>query len=453
MADNSLALRTVTAARCQLAGGFLLSLALLAYSLCFLLGQGPEKYLFVVIQVLLLMNLLSGGYRKVFNSLGPLGLISLPAALILLHNFLLDPPTDSGYIHNLIGFATLVLSVVLVTQIISPVLRVRLSRVISCMAGLVVVIHFTQIMLAKLLAWRTLAIYGGLFSNPHYLANSALLTLPILLNSAFQSSISVQRRIFFGLAGLDIVLLLETGSRPAWLGFLGGFLIASFFIAKGKYKLLIPLVAVVILTFLYNTDIGILRARVDDLVATIATEERITIWGDTIKMLENNTNAAWVIGNGIGSYEHVFDDYTSIDRYRIFIFPHNFLLEITFASGLLGLALVASAYTLFFLKCLQRIRHSLDRKNQLLTGSLLAGFIMHFIHAFLTFPFYSKLTLYPEAVFFGLALTHISHQNDRPSFDLCSHKKLSSLGNSTCIPRDQKTPCENKSLRDHLTFW
>jgi len=47
-------------------------------------------------------------------------------------------------------------------------------------------------------------------------------------------------------------------------------------------------------------------------------------------------------------------------------------------------------------------------------------------------------------------LARISHRNDKPSLDLCSHKELSSLGKTIRIPLDQKTLCENKSLRGHL---
>jgi len=43
-------------------------------------------------------------------------------------------------------------------------------------------------------------------------------------------------------------------------------------------------------------------------------------------------------------------------------------------------------------------------------------------------------------------LARISHQNDKPSLDLCSHKEFSSFGKTARIPLSQKIPCENKSL-------
>ena len=36
---------------------------------------------------------------------------------------------------------------------------------------------------------------------------------------------------------------------------------------------------------------------------------------------------------------------------------------------------------------------------------------------------------------------------------LCAHKEFSSLGKTVRMSIGQKTPCENKSLRDHLAFW
>ena len=50
-------------------------------------------------------------------------------------------------------------------------------------------------------------------------------------------------------------------------------------------------------------------------------------------------------------------------------------------------------------------------------------------------------------------LARVSHQNDNPSLDLCSHNKFFSLGKTVCIPLGQKTSCENKSLRDQLALW
>jgi len=52
-----------------------------------------------------------------------------------------------------------------------------------------------------------------------------------------------------------------------------------------------------------------------------------------------------------------------------------------------------------------------------------------------------------------LSLARISHQNDKSSLDLCSHNEFSSLGKTARIPLSQKTPYENKSLRDHLALW
>jgi len=49
-------------------------------------------------------------------------------------------------------------------------------------------------------------------------------------------------------------------------------------------------------------------------------------------------------------------------------------------------------------------------------------------------------------------LARISHQNDKPSLDLCFHKKFYSLGKTARIPLGQKITCENKSLRDHLAL-
>jgi len=50
-------------------------------------------------------------------------------------------------------------------------------------------------------------------------------------------------------------------------------------------------------------------------------------------------------------------------------------------------------------------------------------------------------------------LARISHQNDNPSLDLCSHKEFSSFGKTARIPLSQKIPRENKSPRDHLALW
>ncbi|MGD9082397.1 MAG: hypothetical protein PVH72_02560, partial [Desulfobacterales bacterium] len=75
----------------------------------------------------------------------------------------------------------------------------------------------------------------GTFTNIHYLATFTVLALPIIYYF-FWVTTSWPKFLFALIAIMDANLLLQTGSRPAFLGIIAGTFFVFIFLVKGRYK-------------------------------------------------------------------------------------------------------------------------------------------------------------------------------------------------------------------------
>jgi len=251
--------------------------------------------------------------------------------------------------------------------------------------------------------WMGFAAYPGkfgLFSNPHVLALYCVLTLPILFYFSVAAGRGAMQGLFLLALLADALLLLKTQSRPGFLALLAGSLaIVPFLAARRRRTTVSAILAVPAL--LYLSGIYGFDARVDDLFANALKEERVAIWTETAEMQSASSAREWVFGHGFGQFYRDYPAYSSFHAVVDFSFPHNFLLELLYSHGVVGLALAISAYALFFRTLLSRIA-SADRPGQRQAGLLLIVVATaHLAHAFLTLPFFSRSTLYPLSLILG----------------------------------------------------
>ena len=267
--------------------------------------------------------------------------------------------------------------------------------ILSCLFVLIQFVAYTFIGTELVSSWRY-----GTFNNPHHLALYILLTTPVLISFA----IHYRNEKSFFLACLLIIsawLMLKTSSRPAWLGFLVGLLVLTLFLS-GKSKKIVAILTIVLPATLYAIS-NQFHDRVKDLILHISTEERVDIWKNSYQMLKLNSVSEWVWGHGFDSYPKGYSIFTKLSGPQ-YTHPHNFMLEIVYTSGFLGLLITGVLYY-FLIKNLVNVCLEENNNGVLNVGKLtLASAVMLFIHIFLTLPFYSTYNFYVLAILF--LITH-----------------------------------------------
>ncbi len=247
----------------------------------------------------------------------------------------------------------------------------------------------------------------GTFSNPHYLSSFSMLTIPAIAY-CFMATKGWYKFLFLPVALLDIDLLLKIGSRPAILGIAVGTIFVFIFLTGGWRRWGSLLLLCVILISLYITDYGNVYSRFEELIVNFLQEERFSLWRSAWNMLKDNSLMAWIVGNGIGAGRSVLPQY-STGVLKTFIFSHNYLLEICYENGIIGVILVFGGIVWFLIYAVKAAKQTDNKNIGLLIKCMIVIFISWLIHTGLTFPFYSKYSQYSLAFILGTILPVLAH--------------------------------------------
>lgn len=258
--------------------------------------------------------------------------------------------------------------------------------------------------------------YPGLFSNIHYLSEYVVLTAPALLLGALKGRGGLRLLSLAALFG-DLFLLLASKSRPGFLA------------AVASALVLIPLVAPLarlwiaggmtfLLGALYFGDIGHFSERMDDLFINLREDERADIWLEVVEMLFANTPAQWLIGHGLGQFWTDFYSRGIEQQFRVFLSPHNFLLEILYSHGWPGLLIISAALLVLFGSLVRAIGKTADSAMRLEGYVLVSTVTASLVHGVFTIPFFSRDFLLPFGGIVFLILLYI--ERGRKAFTLGS---------------------------------
>ena len=250
----------------------------------------------------------------------------------------------------------------------------------------------------------------GLFENPHFVAFFTLFCIPVLIcfiNASRHYSIK------FLLGSLLIIafyLLAISGSRPAWLAIISSYVLGScLFLSPKKRWLSLSAVGIVSVLFIFIFP-ELVGERLANLFVEFWKEERFIVWRDSLMMLQESAWHHWIIGHGIGSFKYYFSVYST---YQItFIFPHNFILEILFDSGLVGLSIVSYLYGVLYYRLIIMGRSGNDH-NFSIIYTLFVLQTAYLIFTFFTLPFYSRYVILLQAPV--ISLTLYLHEQYRPA--------------------------------------
>jgi O-antigen ligase len=244
----------------------------------------------------------------------------------------------------------------------------------------------------------------GTWSNPHYLANFAIFTLPLVFYY-FMTVPKPYKVLFLLLFVIDIDPVFRYASRPAFLALFVSTVFVTTFLTRSRYRWFGLLAICVGLLLLGITNYAGFFDKLKELIATISNEERVHIWKYSLEMLQDNSPSAWLVGNGIGSSAEMLPKYMIPDPlyqvYQAFPFQHNFLLQILFENGIIGTVLVFGGLALLLVLFIKLSRSAAGVSLRLLINCMMAVFLNCLIFTGLTTGFYSKYTLYPMGFIIG----------------------------------------------------
>ena len=272
-----------------------------------------------------------------------------------------------------------------------------------------------HIIISCSVCWQFIAYYlfkmpYGTFTNPHYLSSFAVLVLPMIIFAFFDTEVWY-KFIFIPIAMMDADLLLRTGSRTAFLGIFLGTLFVLIFLTRGRSRWCGMAMIFVILAIGYISEYANVAPKIEELIINLPKEERVQLYSQAWNKLTENSLKGWIFGHGIGRFPVVYTPDASQNSIH-FVFPHSFFLEIVYLNGLIGAVLIFGGLGLLFASIISAVRQNQNRKIRLLLKCLIIVFLTWLIHCGLTFPFYSKYSLFPLAFILGTILVLVG-QTDK----------------------------------------
>jgi len=253
----------------------------------------------------------------------------------------------------------------------------------------------------------------GTFSSPHYFANFTVLALPIIIYFSVTAN-SWFKLLFIPIALLDLDLIFKIGSRPAILGIFVAPLIVITFMTKGRKKWLSLVLFGIILLSIYISNYGNIVVKFKDLLASLPKEERVQLWITSWNMLKDNNLMAWITGSGVGSFRMAFPQYSPSELMWLGrTFPHNYILEICYENGIVGLIMVCGGFLLLLVSAFQASSRIIEKNIRLFLYCLIVVLLIWSIHTGLTFSFYGKYSQYSLAFILGSLLVVIENSKDK----------------------------------------
>jgi len=368
-----------------------LLLSLSGVFFCFFARGSGANFFLNLTGILLVIELLLGNYRIKKIPRWYLVFAAICAYLVLAS--VLNPYAHSNlrYIKRLVRMVIIVFAIHCLSQ------KEIEDRVKLLFGGI----------LALAVCWQFAAHYlyhmpFGTYRNPHFLANFAVLALPLIVY-LFLVINGWYKLIFIAVGILDFYLLLRTGSRPAFLAIICGALFVFIFLTRGWHRWLGIGSIFLISAVIYVTDYEGIGTRVRVLALNLLKEERAQIWADSWQMLKGNSLIAWILGNGLGSSLISFPKY-SVPQYSHLDFPHNFFLEVLYENGIAGFVLIFGGLALVFSAAIKKAVKTVGNNQSILLQSMIAFLLIWFIFCSLVFPIYSNYTLIPLGFILGIML-------------------------------------------------
>jgi hypothetical protein len=247
---------------------------------------------------------------------------------------------------------------------------------------------------------------AGTFEGIHKLAIFAVLVIPFIFYYCWITN-GWYRYLWVAVGLIAIDLLLQTGSRPAFLGIISGTVFVTIFLVKSRYKWFGLAAITLILVALFVTNYANFASRIKEFIELWHEEQRIQMWATSWHTLGDNSFLDWIFGHGIGYFEVPYPG--PLKTERIHVSPHNYFLHLLYTSGVIGFILVTVGFSILIGLLFRSARRSQEIKMRVLSRCLIVNFFSWLTLCGLNFSFYSKYSLYPLAFVLGPMLVVGQH--------------------------------------------
>jgi O-antigen ligase len=264
---------------------------------------------------------------------------------------------------------------------------------------------------------------SGTYICPNHLAGFLEMLVPLGLASALLGRAHYSLRIFFGYAALVILAGIGvTLSRGSWLATgLTLVLFAALLVTRRSYRL--PAIGLVVIVLgagvVFVRQNYLSQERLSNIAATAQTENnRFRLWPAAIQIWEDNL---W-LGAGPDHFDYRFRQHRPPNVQMRPERAHNDYLDALAEWGLVGSALVLSAWVLLFLGILKTWkyvrRNASDlgsrrgTKSAFVLGAAL-GLLALLLHSFVDFNFHIPANAILAVALMGLLASHLRFATDR----------------------------------------
>jgi O-antigen ligase len=172
-----------------------------------------------------------------------------------------------------------------------------------------------------------------------------------------------------------------------------------------RWRILV--IMAIVLGIIYYGNIANFSTRVEDLVANFSMDERWEIWLESIRLQQNSTGLQWLFGHGLGRFVYDYQVVSQLHGIKLYVGPHNFIMEILYSHGVLGLLVVTLLLGWFFCRLVVvtwREGAGIDKGLGMLLISVATA---QFAHGFFTIPFFSRDYLLPFSFVLGAGFMYI----------------------------------------------
>ena len=366
------------------------------------ISKGMYKICIVSIQGIVsiqLLRMLCFYFKKQVQALPSYGMliaISIPIMFIVLDSVLIDGVSQRYYIKNLKIAVFIILAIWMIPL---DFLTKNSKLFLYSLLTLLFLASSSNLIAVVFYSFHRI----GLTSNPHYLALQAILVIPVAVYLLNQVNL-VGKVLLIVIVTMELYLLMESFSRTAWLAFFVGSLVSIPFFSFKTRLMAVGGILLIPLTVYYFGVLGVLGVdeRLNDLINNLVREERVTIWADALVMQQESNWFQWLLGHGLGGFEPGFQTFSHYHGRVDFTTPHNFLIEILYTSGIIGISLVVIGEGVFVFSLLKLYWNTKYDSQKTLVVLVLVLLVMLFIHTFLTISFFAKQSTYFLAMIIGL---------------------------------------------------
>lgn len=259
------------------------------------------------------------------------------------------------------------------------------------------------------LGWAGQMRSSAFLGNPILLGGYLSMVIPIALGLTLTTK-HYEEKIFWGMAcGLASLTLIFTLSRGAWIGAAVGMVVFIVILAKGRARQKQALVAVLVIAVVSFLGYFLVEAvksgsspvsrieQASTVEGSLAT--RFSIWRSSLEMISERPWQGW----GFENFRNHFSQYREEVHVRytqgrvLPDRPHNQLIYISFATGVLGLLSYLWLVIAISWRAIQKIAGNwshVDKKRLPIMGSMIAGAVAYLVQEQFSFSLPAVTSLF-----------------------------------------------------------